>query len=286
MKWAVFIAPVLALLVVGRGDGVQRGSVPPPDSLMQLDFDDSTEKTVTISVPKVDQLIQICVIRTSANKDQQLKTLKVQITGDSMSLVGITQVPAFKLEDGKLVNDPTKKNLSCFVQSVKKGKFSIEITPIGADGKEKPSRTWIGHVSTPAPNFKAEADPAVPEELYQILLTGKVTPTPVKLPRPGCLMQFILPGNQALPFGGVRVETTGDAIENVGVVEVPLSGTAKAGILHDKSNPAGHNMYITVLVRAVNTGAATVSISAVGVNGKVVPNSTKTWHIQVGAKNP
>jgi hypothetical protein len=39
--------------------------------------------------------------------------------------------------------DNSTKDFSCFLRAVKKGKATVKITPIGKDGKERPTREWL-----------------------------------------------------------------------------------------------------------------------------------------------
>jgi len=82
---------------------------------------------------KVGDIIRLSVIARKAG-DEALKTLKVEIKGDAVENLGVLEV------DFDTFPDPLRKDLSLFLRGVKNGEVTVNITPVGEDGKERPVR--------------------------------------------------------------------------------------------------------------------------------------------------
>jgi hypothetical protein len=88
-------------------------------------------------------------------KDEAVKTLKVEIQGDSVALVGVVEERFWR--DDKGVRDDSKKKISCFLSAAKPGKTLqeetsvVKITPVRADGTALP--TFEIHLRV-SPNVK------------------------------------------------------------------------------------------------------------------------------------
>lgn len=131
-----------------------KGSADDPavGKLIILNFKAPPEKSNVVAIPKIGDMVQIYLLLTPKKNEIQLRTLKVAVTGDSVSVAPVQEIPVWT---APLQNNPqkgdgfggrietTKRNVSAFFVAVKNGPTNVKITPIGKDGKEWPAREWV-----------------------------------------------------------------------------------------------------------------------------------------------
>ena len=141
------LASVVFVLAVGPGETGEKA--PEPGRLVEVDLNlapSPPRNPSTLFVPNKEDLIQIFAVRSTIDKkDELLRTFKVTLEGDAVALMGIVEVkvriPSKFHPDG--VVDDQKRNLSCFLKPLKYGKSVLKITPVGEDGKDRPTHEVI-----------------------------------------------------------------------------------------------------------------------------------------------
>ena len=160
----LFIAAVFGVFAVGRGDsGGQMEK--PPGNLAQINTNrppPGKPWTVIIELGDMAQISAYC----RANDDgENLRSLRVELGGDSMTQVGgILEVPVWEepspakkpggttaVKSGKIL-DKAKKHLCFFLKSVRPGDTAVKVTPVGVDGKARPTRELIIQVRERVPD--------------------------------------------------------------------------------------------------------------------------------------
>jgi hypothetical protein len=121
--------------------------LPKPIPLFKIDFDNWEANKGELFISQIGQMIQISVTRSILNKADGLRTLKVELEGDQLGLVGIAQIPIEEKGAALL-----KKHVACFLISKKPGIATIKITPVAADGTLLNSRDWKVRVIVPSEN--------------------------------------------------------------------------------------------------------------------------------------
>jgi hypothetical protein len=238
-----------------------------PGRLVRLDTNHPPPGKPWTVLTRVGDLIQLSVRCRTFAKDN-LRALKVEITGDAVRNVGVVEVPVLLSAGplGPITVDNTWKDLSCFLTAAKVGRASVAITPVGQDGKNRPTRSLVVCVSQPE-----RAGEDVPGRLVH---RDTNHPPPGKpwtvLTRVGDLIQLSVRCRTSAKdnLRALKVEITGDAVANVAVAEVPVLLPA---------NPLGPPTVDTTwkdlswFLTAAKVGRATVAITPVGEDGKDRP---------------
>jgi hypothetical protein len=111
---------------------------------------------------------QFYLISPAGPKEKRVRTLNVEIEGDSVTLAAIVKVPVLRRKDGE--PDGSKVNISCFIRAVKgartlESKSVLKITPVFEDGKDWPTMRFRLDVFPPlrpekkAPPIEPPPDP-------------------------------------------------------------------------------------------------------------------------------
>ncbi len=107
---------------------------PGPKRLYLIDIEAKrTSGAGPLNVVKGDVLQYFLV--TALEKDDSVRTLKVEIDGDALALVGVVETPG---RSGEPI-DKTKKTISGMIRAVKEGDATDKITPILEDGRNRKS---------------------------------------------------------------------------------------------------------------------------------------------------
>ncbi len=233
------------------------------------------------------------------------RSLKIEMDGDAVEKIGVVVVPVEKADDPRddptaHHADPVNTDLSCFVMAVKKGKTTLIITAVGGDGKDRPVKTVIIKVVELAakkePPSKDQApkekEAPIKEPLAKDAPQGSEKADPVKymhvvhtdekrLLDPtgpfrveslvGDMIRLSFPGSRKHPNDmprSLKIEIEGDAVENIGVIDVPVE---RAG--NPKDDPPSHNVDgvktdLSCFLKAMKTGKVKLKITPVGGDGK------------------
>jgi len=98
-----------------------------------------------------EDLYQFFITCDPTKKEEALRTLKVEVSGDVVAVVGVVQVTV-KQPNGQ-INDFVR-NISCYIRPVREGKGIVKFTPVGEDGKDRPTQEYFILVLKPEPKNK------------------------------------------------------------------------------------------------------------------------------------
>lgn len=166
MKFPASICVMLLGTALG-GTVLAGDKAPAPGILHQVDLNlnmgGKSGKVLFAPSARPGDMWQFHLISPAGPKDKSLRTLSVEIEGESVALAAIVKVPVQRRKDGE--NDASKVNISCFIRAVKgaktaKSKSVVKITPVGADGKDWPTMTFRLDVFPPLEPAKQ----ALPDE--------------------------------------------------------------------------------------------------------------------------
>ena len=114
MKFLTTIGVMLSAIGLS-GLGHSDDKAPAPGSLIQVDLNlNKNAKNAHAPSARPGYLWQFYLIYPTRTKDQRLRTLRVEIEGDSAELIAIVKVPVLG-KDGE--QDGTKRNISCFIST-------------------------------------------------------------------------------------------------------------------------------------------------------------------------
>jgi hypothetical protein len=164
----LFTAFCAAALVLGQGGGATPGDpIPGIFQKSDIDLDIGVPPPWTTGVKRPGDLHQFSLTGASGKKGDSLKTLRVTVTGDAVTVVALVEAPVRTQPTSAEPNgrpDPSKKNVSCFVKAVKAGESTVKIVAVGEDGRELLSREYRMRVipakgRTDDPKAKEEEKP-------------------------------------------------------------------------------------------------------------------------------
>jgi hypothetical protein len=159
MRLLNLLCLVVLLLLACQGFGKQDNQDPPP--LLEVDFDRPESSPKELSLAKPGWLAQISLVRPFQSSDKKkqyenaVRTLKVEITGDAIANVALVVIPVQIKGSFGPTTETGKRRVACLLKAVKDGTATVKITPIGYDGKERPSQEWKVRVGKKMP----EKDP-------------------------------------------------------------------------------------------------------------------------------
>jgi hypothetical protein len=158
-----FQFPIVAALAIAKPSRNMRGQInnAMPAPFTQIEVDPPRRLNFTGSnyspghefyVSNPGSLFQFFLLRSTVDPNAAIRTVRVEITGDAVELIGVITIPNWVKRRKQRIEviDPSKKIFSCFIKAVKKGKASIKITPIGEDGKARASTEWRFRVDNQA----------------------------------------------------------------------------------------------------------------------------------------
>jgi hypothetical protein len=156
------------LLGAALGGPVRAGDkAPAPGILYQVDLNlnmgGKSGKYLYTPSGRPGDMWQFHLISPAGPKEKRVRTLRVEIEGESVALAAIVKV-GVRRKDGE--PDGSKVNVSCFIRAVKGSKTAesksvVKITPVGEDGKDWPTMTFRMDVY-PALGPEKKAPPVEP----------------------------------------------------------------------------------------------------------------------------
>lgn len=158
MNRVCLACPTILILALHAIANARADDPPVAPNLVQVNFDSPTPKDPKLLrytyVANTGRLVQLAVIRPVAEKDEAIRTLRVEIKGDAIKTLGIVEVPVQYYRKGEYVLDSSKRNVSVFFETAKTGQATIKITPVGEDGKDRPIREFLIQVGPKNGNSK------------------------------------------------------------------------------------------------------------------------------------
>lgn len=145
-----------ALCVPGHGGEDEQGAPKAgkkPSKLVQIDTNDPPPGKPWTQSVEVGDLVQVSVFCRANFDEENLRTLRITLTGGSAIQVGnVVEVPVWRdpapgrkgkaglsAESNKSI-DSGKKHLCVFLIAAKPGESIVKVTPVGMDGKDRPAR--------------------------------------------------------------------------------------------------------------------------------------------------
>jgi hypothetical protein len=173
MRFGTTICVTLVAAALGQV-GLADDKAPAPSLLLQVDLNLlKGVKNARAPGAREGDMWQFYLISPTLPREQRLRTLRVEIEGGSAALAAIVKVPVLRRKDGEI--DGTKMNISVFIRAVKesatlKGARTavVKITPVGEDGKDRPTASFRLEVNPPvrpakkAPPIEPAPDPLPP----------------------------------------------------------------------------------------------------------------------------
>jgi hypothetical protein len=220
---------------------------------------------------RLGDIIEVSV-RPARDDDSRTRTIKIEVEGDSVAVVGDV-----------LVN--SKEAFCFFLKAVKVGDATVKIIPVEDGGKSRKPGEVVVHVDerAPGPGFVWPAFGTFIQVDTNDRPPGKPWKETAKV---GDWIQFhvVFPKEGAPPrrVGDIKVEIDGDAVQKMGVLTMPvrteLSFAREAGNDKSKRN-------LNCLVKAVKMGEAKVTITPIAGDRTELPPRVILVEV-VGVPNP
>ena len=177
MRFGTTICVTLVAAALGQV-GLADDKAPAPRLLLKVDLNLlKGVKNARAPGAREGDMWQFYLISPTLPREQRLRTLRVEIEGESVALAAIVKV-GVRRKDGE--PDGSKVNVSCFIRAVKGSKTAesksvVKITPVGEDGKDWPTMIFRLDVFPPlGPEKKSPPVEPPPDPLPPIPGTSRL----------------------------------------------------------------------------------------------------------------